>query len=59
MKTKKLEKKTVFIFKKNNLRNLTAEQMRKINGGNGETVGGGLSGDPACPDKTIFKTVVE
>ncbi|MFD2288976.1 hypothetical protein GJU39_15020 [Pedobacter petrophilus] len=33
MKTKKLEKKTVFLFKRTNLSNLTKEQMRKINGG--------------------------
>ncbi|WP_157280234.1 hypothetical protein [Pedobacter borealis] len=33
MKIKKLEKKTVFVFKKNNLTNLTKEQMRRIYGG--------------------------
>lgn len=41
MKTKKLEKKTVFIFKKNNLSNLTKEQMRRINGG--DPTGGRLN----------------
>ena len=34
MKSNKLEKKTVFLFKKNNTTNLTKEQMRKVNGGN-------------------------
>jgi len=33
MKNKKLEKKTVFLFKKKNIFNLTQEQMRKIKGG--------------------------
>lgn len=37
MKNKKLEKKTLFVFKKNNLTNLTKEQMRKIYGGDGPT----------------------
>ncbi len=35
MKTKKLEKKIAFIFKKKALTNLNKDQMRKINGGNG------------------------
>ncbi|MCX2432659.1 MULTISPECIES: hypothetical protein [unclassified Pedobacter] len=34
MKTTKLEKRTIFIFKKNSLNNLTPEQMKLINGGN-------------------------
>jgi len=57
MKNKKLEKKTLFVFKKNNLINLTKEQMRKIYGGETTTGGSGLSGDPACPNKTILNTV--
>ncbi|WP_426326004.1 hypothetical protein [Pedobacter sp. R-06] len=60
MKNKKLEKKTLFVFKRNNMTNLTKEQMRRINGGGETTTGGsGLSGDPACPNKTIANTVSE
>lgn len=54
MKTKKLEKKTVFLFKRTNLSNLTKEQMRKINGGN--PTGGNDSGLPGCQD-TMNQTV--
>lgn len=57
MKNKKLKKKTVFVFKRNNMTNLTKEQMRKIYGGETTTGGSGLSGDATCPDKTILKTV--
>jgi hypothetical protein len=59
MKNKKLEKKTLFVFKKNNLINLTKEQMRRIYGGETTTGGSGLSGDPGCPNKTIANTVSE
>ncbi|QXU40502.1 hypothetical protein [Pedobacter sp. D749] len=51
MKNKKLEKKTLFVFKKNNLTNLTKEQMRRINGGDHPT--SNLSGEPGCENKTI------
>lgn len=51
MKNKKLEKKTLFVFKKNNLTNLTKEQMRRINGGDGTT--SNLSGQPECENKTV------
>ncbi|MBB6236092.1 hypothetical protein HDC90_000698 [Pedobacter sp. AK013] len=56
MKNKKLEKKTVFIFKKNNLTNLTKEQMKRINGG-GPTGGNDPSAGVTCPEKTINQTV--
>lgn len=55
MKTKKLEKKTVFLFKKNNLSNLTKEQMRNINGGDGE---GEISTGQGCiGQKTTIVTM--
>jgi len=60
MKNKKLEKKTVFIFKKNNLINLTKEQMRRIYGGNLPNhleSAGNASTLPDC-DKTQAKTVI-
>lgn len=57
MKNKKLEKKTLFVFKKTNFTHLTKEQMRKINGGDG-TNGGGYSGNPQCDElKTAHQTV--
>jgi len=59
MKTKKLEKKTKFIFKRKELFNLNKDQLRKINGGGETDGGGGLSGDPACPNKTIYNTIAE
>jgi len=55
MKNKKLEKKTLFVFKKNNLTNLTKEQMRKIYGGDGPT-GGDHSGTPECGAQTLNNT---
>ena len=51
MKNKKLKKKTVFVFKQNNMANLTKEQMRRIYGGDGPT--SNLSGEPDCENKTI------
>jgi len=60
MKNKKLEKKTVFVFKRNNMTNLTKEQMRRIYGGNGineSEAGGNPSTLPGC-DKTQAKTIV-
>ena len=56
MKNKKLEKKTVFIFKKNNLTNLTKEQMRKINGGNNYVNPTDHSGTPECGGQTLNNT---
>ena len=58
MKPQKLEKKTIFVFKKNII-SLSDEQMRRINGGN-VTNNGGFSGDPGCPNKTIVnQTIVD
>ncbi|MBE5318979.1 hypothetical protein IM793_07420 [Pedobacter sp. MR2016-19] len=60
MKNKKLEKKTLFVFKRNYFANLTKEQMRRINGGNRTNQlesAGNASTLPDC-DKTQAKTVV-
>lgn len=58
MKTKKLEKKIQFIFKKNAISNLDKDQLVKINGGNGHTYGGIHSGNPHCDEqKTVQQTV--
>lgn len=51
MKNKKLEKKTLFVFKRNDFTHLTKEQMKKIIGGNSPTTN--LSGEPDCENKTI------
>ncbi|WP_165825392.1 hypothetical protein [Pedobacter yonginense] len=51
MKTKKLEKKTAFVFKKNVVKELTKDEMNQINSG-----GGGvkpLSGTPICKNFTM------
>ncbi|RLJ77011.1 hypothetical protein [Pedobacter alluvionis] len=58
MKNKKLEKKTLFVFKKNNLTNLTKEQMTRINGG-GPTGGNDPSAGVTCPERTVNQTVSE
>jgi ABC-type phosphate transport system substrate-binding protein len=58
MKNKKLEKKTLFVFKKNNLTNLTKEQMRRIYGG--ETTngaGGDLSTNHGCVEQKTLVTI--
>lgn len=55
MKNKKLKKKTVFVFKRNNMANLTKDEMRRINGGNGPT-GGDHSGHPECGAQTLNNT---
>jgi len=56
MKNKKLEKKTVFVFKKKNIVNLDKEQMRRIYGGS-PTGGNDPSAGVTCPEKTINQTV--
>jgi hypothetical protein len=58
MKTKKLEKRIQFIFKKNAISNLDKDQLIKINGGIGLTHGGAHSGNPHCDEqKTVQQTV--
>ena len=61
MQHKKLEKKTLFIFKKKSLIGLNKEQMRLIRGGDGNTsptTGGGLSTLPGCvEDKPTTYTI--
>jgi len=56
MKNKKLEKKTVFVFKKNNMTNLTKEQMRRIYGGNLTSDGNGGGQSTAICDRTLQQT---
>ncbi|MFC3562144.1 hypothetical protein [Pedobacter jamesrossensis] len=56
MKPKKLEKKTVFLFKKKMIANLSKDQMRKINGGNGKLNPTDHSGTPDCGAQTLNNT---
>ena len=55
MKTKKLEKKTAFIFKNKSLSNLRADELHKINGGDRLVVE--FSMTPACVGNKTIKTV--
>jgi len=57
MKNKKLEKKTVFVFKKNNFTNLTKEQMRRIYGGGTTEAGGDLSTNHGCVEQKTLVTI--
>ncbi|MFW0716127.1 hypothetical protein [Pedobacter sp. N23S346] len=56
MKTKKLEKKTVFLFKRKELVNLNKDQMRKINGGNGTNSDSPISTGANICNETIAQT---
>ena len=59
MKAKKIEKRIVFIFKKNPFNNLSKEQMQKVKGGISDaTNGGGASTQPGCvEDKPTVGTI--
>ncbi|MCX2494823.1 hypothetical protein OQX63_15145 [Pedobacter sp. PF22-3] len=57
MKNKKLEKKTVFIFKRNNMTHLTKEQMRRIYGGGTTVDGGDISTNQGCAEQKTLVTI--
>lgn len=57
MKNKKLEKKTVFLFKKKSIANLSKEQMRKINGGSNPTTENPVSTGTNICNETLNQTI--